>query len=176
MKAWIDKLKLENFEHCFSRSMVRLFSFKKMTISTASISENKLSVAYLWKNGSMVIFGEYNTSPSRSDFNFAELWYSSLKKLPDDGPLYSSENWIKKNNTYVYISPIAVHISHVYFLRLLSATNKTVTIHLVKLFRCHACIITPQPGPPGFLFAGYRIATFITHVFFFSIRVRFSSP
>lgn len=96
MKAWIDKLKLENFEHCFSRSMVRLFSFKKMTISTASISENKLSVAYLWKNGSMVIFGEYNTSPSRSDFNFAELWYSSLKKLPDDGPLYSSENWIKK--------------------------------------------------------------------------------
>ena len=52
---------------------IRLFSFKKMTISTASISENKLSVAYLCKNGSMVIFGEYNTSPSRSDFNFAEL-------------------------------------------------------------------------------------------------------
>lgn len=27
---------------------------------------------------------------------FAELWYSRLKKLPDDEPLYSSQNWIKK--------------------------------------------------------------------------------
>ena len=41
---------------------IRLFSFKKMIISTAYISENKLSGAYLCKNGSMVIFDEYNTN------------------------------------------------------------------------------------------------------------------
>lgn len=139
-----------------------------MTISTASISENKLSVAYLCKNGSMVIFGEYNTHRLQGRIlillNYDTVaWRNFL--MMDLFIVHRIE--LKKQYLRLHLSNCCAYKPCVFFEIIIRSEQKTVTIHLVKLFRCHACIITPKPGPPGFLFAGYRIATFITQVLFF---------